>query len=340
MTLKRPTILDVADRAGVSVGTVSNVLNGTTRVSERKQARVRAAINELSYTQNLLAKGLRRHRSSVVGLCVPHTSVAYFETLVESFEHAASSRGFEVMQTLSHEDPATEYRRVASLLNYRVGGLILVPSVDPSRTLDAVERSGTPLVVVDRPVAGKRFDQVTFDNRGAMRQATQRLIALGHRRLLFVVRFRALTTTRQRVAALRAAARDAAESVTTTVMEWRNDDDARITVRLEELLRGPAPPTAIIVSNSVFAACMFRAFKALRIRCPDDVSLLAFDQPAWADLVTPRLSVVGQPTIDVARRAWELLIRRMEDASAAVQAVELQAEVLFEASVAAPPRER
>jgi LacI family transcriptional regulator len=193
--MRGPTILDVAERAGVSVGTVSNVLSGTTRVSERRQQRVREAIEELSYTQNRLAQGLRRRRSPLVGLCVPHTSVAYFAKLVDAFEAVASRRGFEIMQILSHEDPRIEYQRVTSLLNYQLGGLILVASLRPEKTLDAVARSGTPLVVVDRPVGAGRFDQVTFDNRGAMREAVRGLVALGHRRILFVVRIRRLATT-------------------------------------------------------------------------------------------------------------------------------------------------
>jgi LacI family transcriptional regulator len=103
------------------------------------------------------------------------------------------------------------------------------------------------------------------------------------------------------------------------------------------MLRGPNTPTAIIVSNSLFAACLLRAFEALGIKCPNDMSLLAFDQPEWAQLVTPKLSVVRQPTGDVARTAWEFLIRRMEDESATIQTVELKADLLLGGSVAPPP---
>lgn len=335
----RSTITDVANRAGVSIGTVSNVLNGTIRVSDQRRQRVLDAIDDLSYTQNLLAQGLRRRRAPVVGLCVPHTSVAYFAKLVDGFEAVASSRGFEIMQMLSQEDPQTEFKRISTLLNYRVSGIILVPSLRPNKALDAIARSGTPLVIVDRPVARGRFDQVTFNNRGAMTEAARSLIELGHRRILFVVRLQALATTRQRIAALQAAGRKASitTEVTTTILECDSYDTAVITARLIDMLRGADPPTAIIVSNSMFAGCMLRAFEVLAIRCPDDISLLAFDQPEWADLVAPKLSVVRQPTADVARKAWEFLIRRMDDGTAAVQHVELQADVMMSASVA-PPR--
>jgi LacI family transcriptional regulator len=209
-----------------------------------------------------------------------------------------------------------------------------VPTTHSDKTLDAIARSGTPLVVVDRPVAQGRFDQVTFNNRDAMRQVARSLIALGHRRIMFVVRRRALATTRQRVAALRATVRAAASNVVITILECDSYDPAAITIRLAEALRGRDTPTAIIVSNSMFAACIFRAFESLGVRCLDDVSLLAFDQPEWADLVTPKLSVVRQPTMEIARKAWEFLIRRMDDETAPVQTAELQADLVLSASVA------
>jgi transcriptional regulator with XRE-family HTH domain len=119
----RPTILDVAERAGVSAGTVSNVVNGSVRVSGRRKQRVLDAIDELSYTRNPLAQGLGQKRTPVVGVCVPHTSVAYFSKLVDAFEEVALSRGFEIMQIVSHDNPRIEQKRVSSLLNYRVGGI-------------------------------------------------------------------------------------------------------------------------------------------------------------------------------------------------------------------------
>jgi LacI family transcriptional regulator len=332
----RPTILDVAKRAGVSVGTVSNVLNGAVAVSEERRQRVLQAIEDLSYTQNLLALGLRRHRAPVVGVCVPHTSVAYFAKLVDAFEDVASRRGFEIMQMLSHDDPRTEFHRISTLLNYRVGGIILVPSSRPSKALDAIAHSSTPLVVVDRPVAQGRFDQVTFDNRAAMDKAARSLIALGHRHILFLVRMRALATTKQRINALLAAARNTDDEVAVTIMECESYDHDTISVRIAKVLATAERPTAIIVSNSIFAACMIRTFQALGIRCPEEVSLLAFDQPDWADLVTPKLSVVRQPTAEVARRAWACLIRRMGDETATIQTVELDADIVFGASIGPP----
>jgi LacI family transcriptional regulator len=262
---------------------------------------------------------------------VPHTSNAYFSALVNTFEEIASDRGFELLQVLSGHDPRKEFERVRALLRYNIGGLILVPSIEPDSTLKLIGTSATPVVVVDRPVRPERFDQVTFDNRAAMLEASRRLIALGHRHIHFIVRQKQLLVSKQRIEALHEAARKASSKVTIVVFECA--DEVSLTAHLSTELRRPHPPTALIVSNSVFAAWTLRALHILKVNYPADVSLLAFDEPEWADLVTPRLSVVRQPTDAIARRAWEFLIRRMTHEFEGLQREQLKAEVIFRESI-------
>lgn len=333
MRARRPTINDVAARAGVSVGTVSNVVNGTTTVSKRRRDRVLKVIKELGYSQNMLARGLRRNRSPVVGLCVPHTSIAYFSALVDAFEEVASSNGIEIMQVLSRQDPQKEYQRVQSLLKYHVGGVILVPTMKSEATFEMLASSGVAVVVVDRAPGEKfSFDRVTFDNRVAMRQATQGLIDRGHRNILFVVRERMLGVTIQRVEAMQQIAKACAETVTTKVLEC-GEDQATLTARLAVELQRRNRPSAIIVSNSTIAAWLIRALRVLKLKCPEDVSVLAFDEPEWADLVMPALSVVRQPTREIARMAWAFLMQRMRNEADHMQQIQLDAQVIFRESV-------
>ena len=202
----RPTILDVARAAGVSLGTVSNVLNGRSNVSARRRASVDAAIATLGYVPNGLAQSLRRQRSRVIGLCMPLSSNAYFAALLEAFETIAAAQGYELMQVLSRHDPALELRRVRALIARQVDGLIVVPSADAHATFEAIAAAGLPAVMVDRTAADERFDYVTLDDRGAMAEATHALLRAGHRRLLFVVRHPNLVTTRERIGGFHAAA--------------------------------------------------------------------------------------------------------------------------------------
>jgi LacI family transcriptional regulator len=336
---KSPTINDVAKRARVAVGTVSNVLNATTRVSEAKRERVLKAVADLGYSQNMLAQGLRRQRSPVVGLCVPFTSIAYFAALVDAFEEVASDRGFEIMQVLSRQDPVKEVQRVGSLLRYHVGGIMILPSVNPGAALDMIAANGTPVVVIDRPTRDARFDQVTYDNHGAMLEAMSHLIALGHRRMLFVVRQRHLSVTLDRIEGIRAAIKQSGKAVAVKIVECSYQESSFMAQFGPEL----APdrrPTAIIVSNSTLATWAFRGLRSLGIACPDDVSLIAIDDPEWADLVQPTLSVIRPPTRAIALTAWELLMRRMKEEAGEVQRVELRAEVVFRQSVGSPRKRR
>jgi LacI family transcriptional regulator len=335
---RKLTIADVAALAGVSVGTVSNVLNQTIPVSKAKRDRVLKAIQELGYSQNMLAHGLRRKRSPVVGLCVPHTSIAYFSALVDAFEEVASSNGIEIMQVLSRQDSRTEYERVQSLLKYHVGGILLVPSMEPEETFAMLKASGVPVVVVDRAPQGFDFDRVTFDNTTAMRQATRELIDRGHRNILFIVRQRRLIVTVQRVQGLIEAAAAAPSPVTTKVLE-SGPDEATLTALLSIEMQKPKRPTAIIVSNSTIAAEVFRAMRVLKLECPKDVSLLAFDEPEWADLITPSLSVVRQPTREIARMSWTFLIQRMKNQADSTQQIQLEAKVIIRDSVRAIGRD-
>jgi LacI family transcriptional regulator len=333
---RRPTIFDVARRARVAVGTVSNVLNQSRQVGEARRERVLSAIQELGYLPNGMAQGLRRKRSRIVGLCVPHTTSAYLAALIDTFEEIAAHRGYEIMQVLSHNDSASELRRVRALLQHRVGGFILVPCPQPQATFELLGNSGVPTVIVDRPASDPRFDQVSIDNRAAMEDAVRQLIALGHRSILFVVRYPKLVLTRHRIDGLSRAARKAAEPTDVEVIALGNSPS--LPERFAAAVQGPQPPTVIIVNNSTMATMVIRSLRDLGIRYPDDLSLLVFDEPEWADLLTPELSIVRHPTREIARRAWELLINRMSDNAGEAQWVTLPASVELRASVGPPAR--
>jgi LacI family transcriptional regulator len=305
---RRTTIADVARRARVALGTASNVLNGRDNVSPALARRVHAAIAALDFVPDGAARSLRGGSSRVVGICVSTTASAYFAALHEAFEDIAASQGYELMQVLSRGDPALELRRIQALLSRRVDGLILIPAGVPDATFDAIAASGVPAVVVDRAFDDPRFDYVTIDERAAMREATSSIVAAGHRHLLFVVRAPGLVTTRERIAGFHAALRAArARGAVIT----RAQDDAAFTAQLRDAMAGRTAPTAIIASNSSVGLALLQSLRALAIAVPRDVSVLLFDEPDWADVVSPPLAVVRHPTAAIARAAWELLIRRM-----------------------------
>lgn len=329
---KKSTISDVAAEAGVSVGTVSHVLNATTNVSTALRERVEGAMRRLGYEQNMLAHAQRRQRAAVVGVSVPHVGSAYLAALIESFEDIAAVRGYQVMQVLTRRDPEIEMRRVRELLRHRVAGLLLVPTFDPRKTLDLIHASGVPAVLVDRPCGDERFDEVFFDNRKVMGDAADRLIALGHRRILFVVQSQRLSISKMRIEALRKRAAAARSGVSTTVLEVGDDPD-RQAEQLKAALAKESLPLAVIVSNSVVASRILHVLRDMGEAYPAQISLLAFEEPDWADLTSPRLSVIRQPVRPIARGAWELLLRRMHNEEFPVQRLEFPATIELRESV-------
>ena len=334
MQEKRPTVADVAALAKVSLGTVSNVLNGSTPVSKDRRERVLKAIEELGYTQNMLAQGLRSNRSPIVGMCIPHTAIAYFSALVDAFDEIAASNNIELMLVLSRDDPETEFNRIKSLLNFRVGGIILVPCGQTAATYDMMAQSKVPVVIADRiPLPGKSFpfDCVTFDSRRIMCQAGRELIAKGHRDILFIVSKRNANVTLQRIEGLKDAARESGEDVGITVIDC--NDETMLIAQLSSEMGKERRPGAIITSTNGLATWIMRAFRVLHIRCPEDVSLMSCDEPDWSTITTPTLSVIRQPTQRIARMAWAFLLQRMNDRECGLQQVQLEAEVIFRESV-------
>ena len=185
------------------------------------------------------------------------------------------------------------------------------------------------------PPTDRRFDYVTLDDRKAMHAATRHLIELGHRRLLYIVRYPKLVTTRQRIAGYRQAALDGRSGISAEVLE-RGEDRPAFARKLAEIMVSKTAPTAIVASNSAVALWLMKTLKDLRVSCPQDVSVLVFDEPDWGEVVTPPLATVRHPTRAIARMAWELLVRRHGRAGRPVAARDLEAELVPGESVAPP----
>ncbi|MDF2810043.1 MAG: transcriptional regulator, LacI family [Microvirga sp.] len=330
-----PTIKDVALRAGVSIGTASHVLNNKAVVSKARHDLVLMAAAELNYRPNQLARSLRQRKTNVIGLCVPMISSAYFASMIEAIDELSVSRGHQVMQVLSGGSPQQELDRVESLISRRVDGIVLMPTTDPSASLDLLARNHVPAVIVDRIQHEDRFDLVLLDHQRAMREVVEHLAALGHERLLFVVRNPNLVTTRLRIDMLHSMVTESAGRLTAHVIATPNEaKDLRD--KLKSLLRRKDAPTAIITSNSINTLWMLRYLQSWNIRIPHDVSLVAFDEPAWGELISPPLTVVRQPTADIAATAWRLLMERIKTPTAAQRRVMLQNHLVVRASTSPP----
>jgi LacI family transcriptional regulator len=329
------TIADVAKLAGVSLGTASNVLSGKVRVRKQTEAKVAEAMRALGYVPNVHAQVLRQSASMIIGLCFPHRSSAFMNDLAETMEQIGTDAGYSIMHVFSRQEPETELRRIKDLLRLQIDGLILHPSTTPQATLDFLFNAAAPVVLIDSSNEDARFDRVVLDNFTTMQRAAERLVGLGHRRIVFVCRRDDIAVTQHRLNGL-IAARKAMPEMSFEHVAYRGDE-AYLAQALREAFERPDRPTAIIAGNSDQAALVIGILGELPVRYPEEVSLLAFDEPDWSNLVSPSLSVIRQPTDRIASEAWSLLTSRMAGADGEPRKVVLGATIELRDSIRAAP---
>ena len=306
------TIRDVAARAGVSVATVSAVLNESKYVSPELAERVRESASALDYRPNSLARSLKKLRSHTLGLVLSDITNPFFTTLVRAVEDTARAAGYALLLGNTDEDSVREQTYVELLRSRQVDGLMLVASAGDHPYLPALIAAGLPLVCVDRSLTELGADSVLTDNVAGAYQAVAHLLALGHRRIGIVTGLPGITTTDQRLEGYRQALGEHGVPFDPALVregDSRVDGGAR---RADELLALPERPTALFVTNNLMTIGAMRAIDARGLRCPEDVALIGFDDFEWASVFRPRLTTVRQPVYKIGQAATRLLIRRIE----------------------------
>lgn len=308
-----PTIKEVARRAKVSVGTVSNVLAATSSVSPELRARVERVIRDLNYHPNHIARSLKSKRTNTLGMVISDIANPFFPLVVRGAENAALSRGY-LLTVFNTDDQVERERQVFALLRARrVDGVLTVvaPSAGPARHLQEIIQAGVPLVCLDRMPAGVRVDSVLVDNIKGSAMCVRHLLSMGHRRIGFIAGSEMLQTARDRVKGYRLALREAGIEYDASLLregDFRLESGYRMA---KDLCLSRSRPTALFAANGMMGIGALKAISEMTLRCPEDVALAVFDDVPGADTFRPRLTVVSQPAYEVGFKATELLIRRI-----------------------------
>lgn len=338
------TISDVAERAGVSTMTVSRVVNRSGYVSATTRQRVEAAIADLGYVPNALARQLRSKRSKTVALVVSDISNPFFTTIARGVEDVAAPHGFSVIFCNTDESADEEARYLRVLIERQVDGILLVPTRATGASFRTLRNHRIPVVAIDRRVAGRRIDSVRCDSEAGAHALTSHLISLGHRRIAVLAGRSTISTSIDRVAGCRRALLECGLDLDDALVRYGGYNFGALNQldgyqMAQDILASASPrPTAIFAANNFIAFGAMRALRQAGLRVPEDVSIVAFDDlPAeWA--LDPFLTVAVQPAGEIGRRAAELLLDRLGgDRDAPGQAVVLAAEVIVRRSTAAPP---
>ncbi len=305
------TIREVAAKAGVSITTVSHVINHTRFVSAAVKYRVEAAMEELGYTPNALARSLRKGSTKTIGLIVPDNSNPFFAEMSRVIEDISYDKGYSVILCNSDNNADKEDAYLDVLIAKQVDGVLFISTAGSKKSLEKVLSKKIPLVIVDRVVSDIPAAVVIIDNQMGGYEAARHLIALGHTRIACVTGPSQLAPSSQRVSGYQQALKEAGipvqkEFIITGDFGYKGGEAA---VRI--LLQLPQPPSAIFFCNDIMAIGGMKALYHANIRVPEEISVVGFDDVSIASNVIPELTTVAQPLPELGSLSTNTLIHLM-----------------------------
>lgn len=327
---RQPTILTVAEHAGVSAMTVSRVLSGQKKVSQELSERVRASVAELGYRRNEQARSLRPgQRSGLIGVAITNIANPYYAEFLLGADEVVSAAGRGLLIGSTDEDADREGTLISQFIGRQVEGLIVVPTGSRRHLLPGT-LNGSPLVLASRAVDGIRADTVLVDDVGASYEQTAALLAAGHRRIGYLGTATSVFTGMRRFEGFRMAHDDAGVEVDQSlVFAAQNDVQAAERVMLD-LLAAKDPPTAVFGANNQNAIGAVRALLSPTGRSrTDPISLVSFDNFELADVLGLPITIIDHDARELGRLAATMVLRRLEGkADRLPRTVELPTRVL------------
>lgn len=328
----RPTMKDVAARAGVGLKTVSRVVNGEPGVTADTERRVQEAIESLGFRRNDSARVLRKGRTASVGLVLEDLADPFYGPLSRAVEEVARAHGALLINGSSAEDPEREQELALALCARRVDGLIVIPAGNDHRYLEPEIKAGIATVFVDRPPGLIDADAVLSDSLGGARAGVAQLIAHGHRRIGFIGDQPRIHTAVERLRGYRAAMEDAELAVHPSWISLGSTAPERVRGAVADMLDGPEPVTALFAGNNRIMVTVVRAL-AGRDR---PVGLVGFDDIELADLLG--ITVIAQDAALLGRTAAERLFRRLDGFDEAPAHTTLATRLIARGSGEIPPQ--
>jgi LacI family transcriptional regulator len=335
-----PTIRDVAKRAGVAPITVSRVVNSSGYVSQETRERVEAAVTELGYVPNTLARSLRFKKTNTLALVLPDITNPFWTTVARGVEDAASDRGFNVILCNTDESEAEEGKYLTVLLQKQIDGVVLAPARSTAEPVELIQKQRVPVVVIDRQVPHAQVDVVRCDSIKGAYQLVRHLLSLGHGRIAMLAGPPDVSTAVDRVAGYHQALAETGLEAQAELVRYGEFTQASGYDMAQQALTCRPRPTALFAANNFIAIGALRALRDAGVRVPADMTLVAFDDLPPAFVIDPFLTVVAQPAYQMGHKATELLLARLSgQAPAEYQHLLLPTEMIVRRSSGPPPEQ-
>jgi DNA-binding LacI/PurR family transcriptional regulator len=308
-----PSIKKVAEVAGVSVGTVSHVITGSVNVSGPLRLKVQAAIRQLNYHPNHVARSLKTSKTQTLGIIVPDMTISFFPQLIRGAEAAARQRDYSLIAVNSDDDGERQKDLFSLLRSQRVEGILLVIAAAPTplTQISRIIDSGIPIVCLDRIPDRVAVDSVSVEDRDAARMGVQHLLEMGHRRIAIVTGPLALKNERRRLQGYREALEGAGISGDENLVWPGNLRASDVTAMCVERLSKGRRPDAVFCTNGPTALAALRALRECGLRTPENIAFATFDELTVGDLFSPSITTVVQPAYDIGFRAAGILLDRI-----------------------------
>ncbi len=313
---KMAKITDIAKRAGVSIATVSRVINHSGNVKKSTKEKVLKAIKELSYTPNFPARYLKTKRTLTIGMVVPDITNPFFPMVFRGAESVVKQENYTIILCNTFEDEYEEMRYLSILEAKKVDGILLIKA--PARSgneqyMQKLKNLSIPIVYLDRLPKLQDIPAVVADNVGGGYAATSHLLKLGHKRIAIITVHYPLTVHRERLQGYVKALREHDIPISRLYIKKGASTIEEAISLAPSLLNMKNRPTAIFVTNHKMTIGLMRALEMAGLQCPEDISVVGYDDFDWENVFHPRLTVVAQPTYQLGQAAAGLLIEILRD---------------------------
>ncbi|WP_346857829.1 LacI family DNA-binding transcriptional regulator [uncultured Draconibacterium sp.] len=306
---------DVATRAGVSIATVSRVLNNNGNVNEATRAKINKAIKDLKYQPSRVAKRLRSKSisSNLLGVLIPDIENPFYVDVLRGIEELAYNNNYAIIMCNFGQDEKKEKLYLEILQSEAIDGLIVAPAHEDDPLLKKMVKDGLPVVCVDRGLKDANVDVVLVDNVTGAYTAVDYLIKSGYKRVAYIAGLKAIPSSNLREQGYRKALEENGIAYDEELVKFGNSKHESGVELCNELLKLPNPPDAIFTGNNLITLGALETIQKWKLKIPEDIAIIGFDDMQWSSSLNPPLTAVRQPAMEIGKRAVELLIQRIQD---------------------------
>ena len=331
---KNASLTEVAKKAGVSIATVSRVINQNSNVNPETRLRVEKAIKTLNYRPNRVAKRLRNKNASsnLLGVLIPDIQNPFYVDVLRGIEDVSHAHNYALIMCNFAQDENKEQLYLDILLSESVDGLIAAPAHEQDQKVISIVKSGLPIVCVDRGLIGVDVDLVLVENRNGAYSAVQHLIDKGYRKIAYLSGLEQLPSSKQREQGYLEALRDNGLEIDRDLIKYSDSRHNSSMILCDELLNMNHPPDAIFTGNNLITLGALETIHKRGLKIPEQVAVVGFDDMYWSISLNPPLTAVRQPAYEIGKRAAELLIQRINDPSRSTINMILKTELMVRSS--------